>query len=215
MLISVASPYLDQARESPTTFWRSKPGLLRNGMKRLVLIYLCAITLGCVAKNSVDYRNFAIDTYFPTLNEIRLAEARARNYWNRNASRFGPEPRYLAVQTSKLFPGEIQDLYPKLINSETTASFFSHGKQAYSNLQLSGIMIYDTKAGQFVSNQGYVSVDTPRTAESLGLVNIRQDISEPEACRLSKMNLLQASGYSAALAQSAQRLARLRDHLRH
>jgi hypothetical protein len=23
------------------------------------------------------------------------------------------------------FPGEIQDLYPKLINSETTASFFS------------------------------------------------------------------------------------------
>jgi hypothetical protein len=41
MPISVASPYLD-------------------------LIYLCAITLGCVAKNSVDYRNFAIDTYFPT-----------------------------------------------------------------------------------------------------------------------------------------------------
>jgi hypothetical protein len=162
MLISVASPYLDQAREPPTTFWRSKPGLLRNGMRRLVLIYLCAITLGCVAKNSVDYRNFSIDTYFPTPNEIRLAEARARNYWSRNTSRFGPEPRYLAVQTSKLFPDEIQDLYPKLINSETTASFFSRGKQAYSNLQLSGIMIYDTKAGQFVSNQGYVSVDTPR-----------------------------------------------------
>jgi hypothetical protein len=49
-------------------------------MKRIVLIYLCAITLGCVAKNSVDYRNFAIDSYFPTPNEIRLAEARARNY---------------------------------------------------------------------------------------------------------------------------------------
>ena len=142
-------------------FLAIKTGFAQKVMKRLVLIYLCTITLGCVEKSSVDYRNFAIDTYFPTPNEIRLAEARARNYWNRDASRFGPEPRYLAVLTSKLFPAEIQDLYPKLINSETTASFFSHGKQAYSNLQLSGIMIYDTKAGQFVSNQGYVSVDTP------------------------------------------------------
>jgi hypothetical protein len=139
-----------------------KTGFAQKVMKRLVLIYLCAITLGCVAKNSVDYRNFAIDTYFPTPNEIRLAETRARNYWNRNASRFGAEPRYLAVQTSKLFPGEIQDLYPKLINSETTASFFSRpSKDVYSNLQLLGIMIYDTKTGHFVSNQGYVSVDTP------------------------------------------------------
>ena len=142
-------------------FWRSKPGFLRKFMKRLVLVYLCAITLSCVANNSVDYRNFAIDTYFPTPNEIRLAEARARNYWNRNASRFGSEPRYLAVQTSKLFPGEIQDLYPKLINAETTASFFSHGKRTYSDLDLYGIMIYDIKTGYFVSNQGYVSVDTP------------------------------------------------------
>ena len=129
-------------------------------MKRIVLIYLCSISLGCVAKNSVDYRNFAIDTYFPTPNEIGLAEARARNYWSRNASRFGNEPRYLAVETSKLFPGEIQDLYPKLINSETTASFFGRRK-SYSNLQLVGVMIYDTKTGHFVSNQGYVSVDTP------------------------------------------------------
>ena len=65
------------------------------------------------------------------------------------------------METSKVFPGEIQDLYPKLINSETTASFFGYGKTTYSNLQLVGIMIYDTKTGHFVSNQGYVSVDTP------------------------------------------------------
>ena len=59
-------------------------------MKRIVLIYLCSITLGCVAKNSVDYRNFAIDTYFPTPNEISLAEARATTYWNRNTERPTP-----------------------------------------------------------------------------------------------------------------------------
>jgi hypothetical protein len=69
----------------------------------------------------------------------------------------------LAVETSKIFPAEVQDLWPKLINSETTASFFGYGNETntYSNLQLLGIMIYDTKTGRFVSNQGYVSVDTP------------------------------------------------------
>src|SRR5208282_2656709 len=75
---------------------------------------------------------------------------------------FGAEPRFLAVETSKIFPGEVQDLWPKLINSETTASFFSHGLKGntYSNLQLLGVMIFDTRTGRFVSNQGYISVDT-------------------------------------------------------
>jgi hypothetical protein len=111
----------------------------------------------------IDNRNFAIDTCFPTQNEIRLAEGRVRSYWAKHASRFGAEPRFLAVDTSKLLPGEIQDLYPKLIYSETTASFLGRGdhKGSYSELDLHGIMIYDTKAGRFVSNQGYVSVDTP------------------------------------------------------
>ena len=111
----------------------------------------------------IDNRNFAIDTCFPTQNDIQLAEGRARSYWAKHASRFGAEPRFLAVDTSKLLPGEIQDLYPKLIYSETTASFLGRGdhKGSYSELDLHGIMIYDTKAGRFVSNQGYVSVDTP------------------------------------------------------
>jgi hypothetical protein len=56
-----------------------------------------------------------------------------------------------------------QDLWQKLINSETTASFFSHGMKdnSYSNLQLLGIMIFDIKTEHFVGNQGYISVDTP------------------------------------------------------
>ena len=37
----------------------------------------------------VVYRDFAIDTCYPTANEIRLAEERARSYWVKNAARFG------------------------------------------------------------------------------------------------------------------------------
>ena len=91
-------------------------------MKPIIQVCLCLTIVGCAASDGFDNRNFAIDTYFPNTNEIQLAEGRARNYWARNGARFGPEPRYLAVDTSNLFP--YGGLYPKLINSETTASFF-------------------------------------------------------------------------------------------
>ena len=97
----------------------------------------------------IDNRNFAIDTCYPTPNEIQLAEERARKYWTKNAARYGSNPVYLAVETSTIFPGEVQNLWPKLINSETTASYFGHGikHNNYSSLQLLGVMIFDTLYG--------------------------------------------------------------------
>jgi hypothetical protein len=47
----------------------------------------------------IDNRNFAIDTYYPTPNEIQLAEQRARKYWAKHASRFGNNPFYLYAAT--------------------------------------------------------------------------------------------------------------------
>jgi hypothetical protein len=116
--------------------------------------------LPALCAEKIDNRNFAIDTCYPTPNEIRLAEERARNYWTKNGARFGANPVYLAVVTSKIFPGEVQLLWPKLINSETTASYFSQ-RRGFSNLQLKGIMIFDTRKGRFVDSCGYISVDTP------------------------------------------------------
>jgi hypothetical protein len=134
-------------------------------MNRLSFLRLAVLFFGLPALHAekIDHRDFAIDTCYPTPNEIRLAEGRARNYWARHAARFGPDPVYLAVQTSKVFPAEIQNLWPKLINSETTGSFFSHGpdQQTYSDLQLIGIMIFDTRTNRFVGNRGVISVDTP------------------------------------------------------
>ncbi len=110
----------------------------------------------------IDQRNFAIDTYYPTPNEIRLAEQRARNYWAKNANRYGSNPVYLAVETSKIFESEIvQDLWPKLMNSQTTTSFLSRSLKHRPEVDLKGIMIFDTRTGNFVSNRGFVSVDTP------------------------------------------------------
>jgi hypothetical protein len=121
------------------------------------------LALPTLRAEKIDNRNFAIDTCYPAPNEIQLAERRAQKYWAKHAARFGSNPVYLAVVTSKIFPAEVQDLWPKLINSETTASFFSQGpdKQTYSSLQLIGIMIFDTRTGRIVGNRGFISVDTP------------------------------------------------------
>ena len=134
-------------------------------MSRLgfVCFALLLFAIPALRAEKIDNRNFAVDICNPTSNEIRLGEARARNYWAKHSARFGPNPVYLAVETSKIFPSEVQNLWSKLINSQTTGSFFSRGpdQQTYSSLELIGIMIFDTRTGHFVGNSGFISVDTP------------------------------------------------------
>ena len=127
----------------------------------ILFFCLCQPIFGRTVSDRVDNRNFAIDTYYPTPNEIRLAEKRAQRYWQSNAQRFPNSTRYLAVYTTSVLQSEIiQDLYAKVISSETTASFFSRGENDEPT-NLSCIMIYDTVTNKFVSNVGYVSVDLP------------------------------------------------------
>jgi hypothetical protein len=125
-------------------------------------VFLASLQPLCAER--IDNRNFAIDTYYPTPNELRLAEQRARQYWAKHSAKFGSNPAYLAIETSTIFPGEVQGLWPKLIDSETTASFFAHGldRQTYSSLHLRGIMLFDVRTRELVGIRGFVSVDTPR-----------------------------------------------------
>ena len=129
---------------------------------RLLMLGLCAALLGCSHFDTVDSRDHAIDVYYPNPHEIQLAQNRVSGYRQNNSARLPPATRYLAVSAARVLPYEIQDLWPKLINSETTASFFAHGKKlTYSNLDAYCILIYDTAANRFVSNRGFVTVDLP------------------------------------------------------
>ena len=127
---------------------------------KVLFFYFCLTLLGCAVSGRVDNRNFAVDTYVPTPNEIQLAQQRAQRYWQKNAHRFSSLTRYLAVNTTSIVRGDIvPNFYSQLINSETTASFLSQGEP--TELNASCIMIYDTVAKQFVSHIGYISVDLP------------------------------------------------------
>jgi hypothetical protein len=84
-------------------------------MGRIITIfYLLLAVLASASAEKIDTRNFAIDTCFPNANEKELAQAKAIAFWQKHALRFGPEPRYLAVETAKVFPSEVQDLTAKL-----------------------------------------------------------------------------------------------------
>jgi hypothetical protein len=149
----------------PGSFAPEKLGtgrLLSRLAKLLSILFLgssVALT-GCALSDRVDNRNFAVTDYSPTPNEIQLAQQRAQRYWRKNSTRFKNPTRYLAVATTSVLPGDIvQNIYPELISSETTGSFFSQSEN--TPLNATCIMIYDTSANRFVSNSGYISVDLP------------------------------------------------------
>jgi hypothetical protein len=125
----------------------------------LNVMFLCLWLplFGCTLSDSVDNRNFAVDAYTPTPSEIQLAQQRAQHYWLKRSQRFQNITRYLAVETTSISGGNI---YPQLIKSETTVSYFSQDSQTPS-LRASCVMIYDTVTNSFVSDSGYISIDLP------------------------------------------------------
>jgi hypothetical protein len=104
----------------------SQESILRGlFVKLLLLMSLCLSLLGCANSERVENRDYAFDTYYPTPNEIQLAQQRAQRYWQKNSRRFTNLTKYLAVYTTSVVQGDVnQDLYSKLINSETTTDFF-------------------------------------------------------------------------------------------
>jgi hypothetical protein len=125
---------------------------------KILWLCLCLPLFGCANSERVENRDYAFDTYYPTPNEIQLAQQRAQRYWEKNSQRFKSSTKYLAVYATDVVQGDVnQNLYAKLIDSQTTSNFF----ETYSTLNASCIMIYDTANNRFISNLGYVSVDLP------------------------------------------------------
>jgi hypothetical protein len=132
--------------------------------KSSVFFAVAALLSACGTMNSakLDKRDFAVDTYYPASNEIRLAENRARQYWQKNSGRFGAEPRYLAVEASSLLAPELSAEFSiKLDHSETSGAYFTQGISSSSKQGISGVLIYDTQTDRSVGPQGYIIVDIP------------------------------------------------------
>ena len=131
------------------------------------LVFVLSLVILLPACTSLDSanangRNYAIDTYYPGLNEIRAAEYRARQYWQKNSTRFGPEPRYLLVAASTMLAAELSAEFSiKLDHVETSGAYFTQGISSSSRQGIQGFLLFDTETGQAAAQQGYILVDTP------------------------------------------------------
>jgi hypothetical protein len=129
-----------------------------------LLLTIAMLLSACGTFNSTqaDKRDFAIDTVCLLSNEIQLAENHARQYWQKNASRVGTEPRYLAVPASSLLVAELSPEFSiKLDHSEMSGAYFTQGISSSSKQGVRGVMIFDTETDRAVGPQGYIIVDTP------------------------------------------------------
>jgi hypothetical protein len=132
-------------------------------IKIALIAFLCGLFCSCTTgPPPFDNSDWAIDTCSPGQYELARAETRARNWWSKNSARYGNEPHYLAVDTTILLDGEIvQYLWPKLVGSRHTTSFFAGYGGDYNQGNIYCATIFDTNTGKLASNQGYAYVDTP------------------------------------------------------
>ena len=128
----------------------------------LVLTGLLALFLnGCASSAKSDYRDYtvALGTAYP--NEANIAQERVNKY----LARLKPEKKtqiaqndYLAVEVTEVPASEVPGLTSKIVGQ--TGGYTDRGSQ-----MTRFIMIFDAKTGRPVSNEGYISIDTPRKGE--------------------------------------------------
>jgi len=125
----------------------------------LLVCLLLLVGVPLLFAQKVDFRNYVIGEYDANPTQIRLAQGKALGYWQKNAARFGPKARYLAVEATSGMPGDvIQPLWQNMINAETGSGFLLPPQWNHENMHC--IMIYDTHSGNFVSRHGYLVVET-------------------------------------------------------
>ena len=128
------------------------------------LFVFATLLAGCGTFDSTkaDKRDFAVDTYYPSPNEVHLAVQHARQYWQKNANRVGTEPRYLLVAASSILAAELSAEFSiKLDHSEMSGAYFTQGISSSSKQGVRGVMIFDTQTDGAVGAQGYIIIDTP------------------------------------------------------
>jgi hypothetical protein len=121
---------------------------------------------GTLDSTKADRRDFAVDTYYPTSNEIQSAERHAWQYWQKNESRLGTDPRYLIVIASSVLAAELNAEFSiKLDRSETSGAYFTQGISSSSKQGVRGVVIFDTQTNHSVGSQGYIIIDTPSSEQ--------------------------------------------------
>jgi len=131
-------------------------------MKQFMLIALALQLFECetLVAQQVDTRNYVVGSYDANINESRIAEIRVWRYWLKNRARLGTKARYIAIVAASVMPGDVvQILWGNMINAQTGSSFLLPAEWNPGRMRC--VMIYDTGNSRFVSQHGYLVIETP------------------------------------------------------
>jgi hypothetical protein len=126
----------------------------------VALSALLLVQVSTLWAQKVDLRNYVIGAYDANLNEMHLAEQRARRFWQKNGGWVGEKARYLAIEAAAVMPGDIvQPLWQNMINAQSGSGFLL--PSAWETGQMHCVMIYDIRNSGFVTKRGYLVIETP------------------------------------------------------
>ncbi|HYY30977.1 MAG TPA: hypothetical protein VE860_23770 [Chthoniobacterales bacterium] len=131
-------------------------------MKQFILIALALQLFECevLFAQQVDARNYVVGSYDATINEARIAEIRVWHYWLKNRGRLGAKTRYVAIVAASVMPGDVvQLMWENMINAQTGSAFLLPAEWNPGRMRC--VMIYDTENSRFVSQHGYLVIETP------------------------------------------------------
>jgi hypothetical protein len=108
----------------------------------------------------VDSRNYVVASYDANANEIRIADQRAKRFWQMNGGKLGERGHYLAIIVATVMPGDvIQPFWHNMINAQTGSGFLL--PSAWNPGRMRCVMIYDTQSSRFVNTHGLLVIETP------------------------------------------------------
>jgi hypothetical protein len=135
----------------------------------------CLLFFGCsnLYSSHADNRDFAVDTYPLPQTSVNEAATRAQRFWTKHSSDYGPQPALLAVEAYMVDTGELVPLFSaRMSHSETTASYYAQHGFRNDDQSVTGVVIYDTKAGRLLDSTGYIFVDTPSIGTIIHVRNL-------------------------------------------
>ena len=126
----------------------------------LIALALQLFEFEALFAQQVDTRNYVVGNYDATINESRIAEIRVWRYWLKNRAHLGAKARYLAVVAASVMPGDVVNLlWQNMINAQTGSSFLLPTEWNPGRMRC--VMIYDTENSRFVSQHGFLVLETP------------------------------------------------------
>jgi hypothetical protein len=129
------------------------------------LLALCLIPLsfnGCASSANAVYQDYTLAVGAAYPKEEQLAQTRVNGFLARLSP--GEKERvaqnnYLAVVAAEVPIGEVPGLSTRAVNLGLTGTTGAYTDRA--SMMTKFIMIFDAKTGQSVSNEGYISIQTP------------------------------------------------------